>query len=48
MAVEMFKGNRDVPGWKLDELDVRENDIGRLPAELGMLPLDVFLVDGNA
>ncbi|KAJ3919927.1 hypothetical protein F5877DRAFT_39200 [Lentinula edodes] len=45
---EMFKGNRDVPGWKLDELDLRDNDIGRLPAELGMLPLDVFLVDGNA
>ncbi|KAJ4477460.1 hypothetical protein J3R30DRAFT_3755909 [Lentinula aciculospora] len=45
---EMFKGNRDVVGWKLDELDLRDNDIGRLPAELGMLPLDVFLVDGNA
>ncbi|KAJ3787726.1 hypothetical protein GGU10DRAFT_136934 [Lentinula aff. detonsa] len=45
---EMFKGNRDVAGWKLDELDLRDNDIGRLPAELGMLPLDVFLVDGNA
>ncbi|KAJ3762773.1 hypothetical protein EV360DRAFT_35025 [Lentinula raphanica] len=45
---EMFKGNRDVAGWKLDELDLRDNDIGRLPAELGLLPLDVFLVDGNA
>ncbi|KAK7058329.1 hypothetical protein VNI00_001960 [Paramarasmius palmivorus] len=44
---EMFKGNRDVPGWKLEELDLRDNDIGRLPSEMGLLPLDVFLVDGN-
>ncbi|KAI0955642.1 hypothetical protein AcV7_006254 [Taiwanofungus camphoratus] len=44
---ELFKGNRDVPGWKLEELDLRDNEIGKLPAELGLLPLDVFLVDGN-
>lgn len=43
----MFKGNRDVPEWKLEELDLRDNEIGRLPPELGLLPLDVFLVDGN-
>ncbi|KAF7328947.1 hypothetical protein MVEN_02524600 [Mycena venus] len=42
-----FRGNRTVPEWGLEELDVRDNEIGRLPAELGMLPLDVFLVDGN-
>ncbi|KAJ7592773.1 L domain-like protein [Mycena floridula] len=44
---ELFKGNREVSGWKLDELDLRDNEIGKLPAELGLLPLDVFLVDGN-
>jgi len=44
---EMFKGHRSVPDWKLEELDLRDNDIPKLPAELGLLPLDVFLVDGN-
>lgn len=44
---DMFKGNRDVPEWKLEELDLRDNEIGRLPPEIGLLPLDVFLVDGN-
>ncbi|KII89737.1 hypothetical protein PLICRDRAFT_52904 [Plicaturopsis crispa FD-325 SS-3] len=46
-VAELFKGNRDVPGWKLEELDLRENEIGKLAPELGLLPLDVFLVDGN-
>lgn len=44
---EGFKGNRNVPECKLEELDLRDNEIGKLPAELGLLPLDVFLVDGN-
>jgi len=44
---EAFKGNRDVADWKLEELDVRDNEIGKLPPELGLLPLDVLLVDGN-
>lgn len=45
---EMFKGNRVVnPDWALEELDLRDNEIGKLPPELGLLPLDVFLVDGN-
>ncbi|RDB25694.1 Leucine-rich repeat-containing protein 40 [Hypsizygus marmoreus] len=44
---ESFKGNRDVPGWHLDELDIRDNEIGKLPPEVGLLPMDVFLVDGN-
>ena len=44
---EMFKGNRDVKEWRLEELDLRDNEIGRLPPEVGLLPLDVFLVDGN-
>jgi Leucine-rich repeat (LRR) protein len=43
----LFKGNREVPGWKLDELDVSDNDIGRLPPELGLLPLDEFSVERN-
>ncbi|KIP06262.1 hypothetical protein PHLGIDRAFT_107207 [Phlebiopsis gigantea 11061_1 CR5-6] len=43
----MFKGNRDVKEWKLEELDIRDNAIGRLPVEMGLLPMDVFLVDGN-
>ncbi|KAF7361332.1 hypothetical protein MSAN_01165800 [Mycena sanguinolenta] len=43
----LFKGNRDVPEWGLEELDVRDNEIGKLHSELGLLPLDVFLVDGN-
>ncbi|TDL20753.1 L domain-like protein [Rickenella mellea] len=44
---ELFKGNRQVEGWKLEELDVRDNEIAKLPALVGLLPLDVFLVDGN-
>ncbi|PCH39370.1 L domain-like protein [Wolfiporia cocos MD-104 SS10] len=44
---ELFKGNRSCPLWKLEELDLRDNEIGKLPPELGLLPLDVFLVDGN-
>ena len=44
---EAFKGNRNVPEWKLEEVDLRDNEIGKLPPELGLLPLDVFLVDGN-
>ncbi|KAJ6589021.1 hypothetical protein B0H19DRAFT_1102525 [Mycena capillaripes] len=43
----LFKGNRTVDGWGLEELDLRDNEIGKLHSELGLLPLDVFLVDGN-
>ncbi|KAF8635071.1 hypothetical protein AX15_000561 [Amanita polypyramis BW_CC] len=46
-VASMFKGFREVPGWKLDELDIRDNNVEKLPPELGLLPLDVFLVDGN-
>jgi len=42
-----FKRNRDIPSWKLEELDLRDNEIGKLLPELGLLPLDIFLVDGN-
>ena len=44
---QLFRGNREVPTWKLDELDLRDNEISKLPPELGLMPLDVFLVDGN-
>jgi hypothetical protein len=44
---ESFKGNRQVPEWNLEELDIRDNEVAKLPPELGLLPLDVFLVDGN-
>ncbi|KAI6125091.1 hypothetical protein EDD16DRAFT_487996 [Pisolithus croceorrhizus] len=44
---EVFKGHRVVSDWKLEELDLRDNEIAKLPPELGLLPLDVFLVDGN-
>lgn len=42
-----FKGFREVKEWRLEELDLRDNEIGRLPPEVGLLPLEVFLVDGN-
>ncbi|KAF9493344.1 RNI-like protein [Pleurotus eryngii] len=44
---QLFKGNRDVPAWHMEELDIRDNEVAKLPPELGLLPLDVFLVDGN-
>jgi len=44
---EKFQGNREVPEWKLEELDLRDNEIGKLPPAMGLLPLDVFLVEGN-
>jgi hypothetical protein len=47
LAGRLFRGHRVVPEWRLEELDVRDNALARLPGELGMLPLDVFLVDGN-
>ncbi|KAJ3537257.1 hypothetical protein NMY22_g5667 [Coprinellus aureogranulatus] len=46
-VAELFKGNRAVPEWKMEELDLRDNEVGKLPAELGLLPLDVLLVEGN-
>lgn len=46
-VAEIFKGHRSVPDWKLEELDLRDNEISKLPPELGLLPLDIFLVDGN-
>jgi Leucine-rich repeat (LRR) protein len=47
LAGDLFRGHRVEPGWHLEEIDVRDNALAKLPAELGMLPLDVFLVEGN-
>ncbi|KAI0031043.1 hypothetical protein K488DRAFT_87203 [Vararia minispora EC-137] len=33
--------------WTLDELDLRENALPTLPPPVGLLPLDVLLVEGN-
>ena len=46
-VASLFKGNRQVHSWNLEELDLRENEIGKLPPVLGLLPLDVLLVEGN-
>lgn len=56
LAQEVFGAGADVGNtkavelcgkWTLEELDVRQNSIAVLPGELGLLPLDSFLVDGN-
>ncbi|KAI0043998.1 RNI-like protein [Auriscalpium vulgare] len=48
LAVELFTGGASAhEAWKLEELDVRENSVEALGGELGLLPLDVFLVEGN-
>jgi hypothetical protein len=47
LALDLFRGNRREPRWHLEELDVRENSVGRLPSGLGLIPLDVLLVEGN-
>ncbi|KAH8112006.1 RNI-like protein, partial [Phellopilus nigrolimitatus] len=46
-VTELFRGNRQVPEWRLEELDIRDNEISKLPVTLGLLPMDVLLVDGN-
>ncbi|KAI5120112.1 hypothetical protein M0805_002196 [Coniferiporia weirii] len=43
----LFRGNRHVPEWRLEELDVRDNEISKLPVLMGLMPMDVFLVEGN-
>lgn len=36
-----------IEGWRLEELDLRENEIAKLPPVLGFLTLDVMLVESN-
>ncbi|EJU05058.1 L domain-like protein [Dacryopinax primogenitus] len=33
--------------WALRELDLSDNEITKLPPKLGLLPVDILLVDGN-
>lgn len=42
-----FKNDAKIDGWRLEEIDIRDNDIQKLPPAIGLLPLDVLLVDGN-
>ena len=42
-----FRRNQQVGGWRLEELDVRDNEVAKLPPSMGLIPMDVFLVDGN-
>ncbi|KDQ08734.1 hypothetical protein BOTBODRAFT_37737 [Botryobasidium botryosum FD-172 SS1] len=37
----------DCAGWKGEEIDIRDNEIAKLPPILGLVPLEVFLVEGN-
>ncbi|KAH8092621.1 L domain-like protein [Cristinia sonorae] len=49
-VAQLFKGHKskaDVETFKLEELDLRDNEIAKLSPELGLMPLDVLLVDGN-
>ena len=49
-VAKLFKGHKgksDVDTFKLEELDLRDNEISKLAPELGLMPLDVLLVDGN-
>ncbi|KAG8864816.1 hypothetical protein FRB96_003402 [Tulasnella sp. 330] len=41
-------GRGESDGWRGEEVDVRNNQIPKLPPVLGLLQLDVFLVEGNA
>ncbi|KAG8867171.1 hypothetical protein FRC20_006544 [Serendipita sp. 405] len=42
-----WKGGAGIAGWRGEDIDLRDNEIGRLPPSLGLLPLDVLLVEGN-
>lgn len=44
---EGFKNDAKIDGWRLDEIDLRDNEIQKLSPEIGLLPLDVLLVEGN-
>lgn len=46
-VAQVLKSEGQVEAWRLEELDLRDNEIARLPPMLGYLPLDVLLVEGN-
>ena len=46
-VAQVLKSEGRVEVWRLEELDLRDNEIAKLPPMLGYLPLDVLLVEGN-
>jgi Leucine-rich repeat (LRR) protein len=46
-VAQVLKSEGRVEAWRLEELDLRDNEIAKLPPMLGYLPLDVLLVEGN-
>lgn len=40
-------GRGEIEGWRGEEIDIRDNQIPKLPPVLGLLQLDVLLVEGN-
>ncbi|KAF8499974.1 hypothetical protein JB92DRAFT_2980621 [Gautieria morchelliformis] len=46
-VAQVLKSEGRVEAWRLEELDIRDNEIAKLPPMLGYLPLDVLLVEGN-
>lgn len=44
---QAWRGGSGIAGFRGEEIDLRDNEIGRLPPLLGLLPLDVLLVEGN-
>ncbi|KAG8922123.1 hypothetical protein FRC01_014449 [Tulasnella sp. 417] len=45
-VAELF-GRGEIEGWRGEEIDIRDNQIPKLPPVLGLLQLDVLLVEGN-
>ena len=46
-VAQVLQSEGRVEAWRLEELDLRDNEIAKLPPMLGYLPLDVLLVEGN-
>ena len=47
VVAQVLQSEGKVESWRLEELDLRDNEIARLPPMLGYLPVDVLLVEGN-
>ncbi|KIJ56934.1 hypothetical protein M422DRAFT_198273 [Sphaerobolus stellatus SS14] len=46
-VAQVLKSEGRVESWRLEDLDLRDNEIVKLPPMLGHLAVDVLLVDGN-
>ena len=46
-VVQVLKSEGRVEAWRPEELDIRDNEIAKLPLMSGYLPLDVLLVEGD-